>query len=1168
MSINKNVAVFVGLALALAVVGMASPVSAAALTQAQVDAIIGLLQSFGADQSTISNVQASLTGGTPTGGTGGTVGSYVFNTNLTMGSKGVDVTNLQKVLNSDADTIVAASGVGSAGNESSYFGALTKAAVIKFQKKYGITPAVGYVGAITRAKLNTMGGVVVVTPPGTTPPVVPAGTGLTVSAAVQPAAQLAPLSAARIPMTKVTFTAGNDGDVVVNSLVAERGGPSVDADISGIVLLDETGAQLGLAKTLNSAHQVTLSEPFTVKAGQSRTMTLALNRPAADADSSSAGAVFSLSLVAVNTSATVTGSLPIVGTGQTGNVGLTIGSVTNARGPLDPNGSVTKEVGKTGYTFSSIKITAGSAEKIVLNSIRWNQSGSAASADFANLTTYVDGVAYPVVVSSDGKYYTSSFGGMVIDKGLSKEISIKGDIVGGSGRTIAFDLYRNTDLNVVGQTYGYGITPPTSGTGFASTNPWYDASVVTVSNGTLTVSKATSVAAQNIAINLADQPLGGFEVEVLGEPISVTSMIFNTSTTTADVVTNVSLVGPNGSVMAGPVDLVAGTPATLTFTDTVTFPIGKGVYSLRGKLSSTWGNSTVFSASTTPSTQWTGATGQVTGNSITTSPTTLVSANQMTAKTAVITISVSASPSAQTIVAGANGYLFANYQLDATASGEDIRFTSLPLEYNAGGNTVTNVKNCRLYDNNVDISGASNKVDPSAIASSTTFTIDGGLTVAKNTTKTLALKCDIGAGATGVYAWGYDSSASPSATGLTSGQSATITENDSMGQLMTLSAGGTFTVALDDSSTPSYALGAGGTAGNTFAVLKLHASNEAISLSKIGLQLTNTASSSPQDLTNIYVYDGATKLGEGQFTGTATTMTLTLTTPVTIPKNGDLTLTIKGDLGAVSEDGPMITSGRLIAIDYDGTTVANTQGTGSASGTTINTSSTADSASSGIRVMKSFPTIAKVTLPTYTLDNGTKSLLRFKVTADAKGPISIAKVTVRLSTTTATVTGLNVYAFTDSGYSTPVSGLGTAGEFRQTAFTGVVWSTSASNLEFYPQTSASATTTVQVPAGGSRYFEVQGTVSGAAAGASISTQLQGDPAYPAASSTTYMLPVDEIDGLYANRKYWATYDHVRDFFIWSPNSTTTPTVGTNDWTNGYGIVGLPGTNMSAEVISK
>ncbi len=81
-----------------------------------------------------------------------------FSTNLTVGSTGADVTALQVVLNSDSATQVAASGVGSAGNESSYFGTLTEAAVIKFQIKNGITPAVGFVGPITRAKLNTMGG--------------------------------------------------------------------------------------------------------------------------------------------------------------------------------------------------------------------------------------------------------------------------------------------------------------------------------------------------------------------------------------------------------------------------------------------------------------------------------------------------------------------------------------------------------------------------------------------------------------------------------------------------------------------------------------------------------------------------------------------------------------------------------------------------------------------------------------------------------------------------------------------------------------------------------------------------------------------------------------------------------------------------------------------------
>lgn len=38
---------------------------AAALTQSQIDAIVSLLQSFGADQATINNVQTAL-GGTPT----------------------------------------------------------------------------------------------------------------------------------------------------------------------------------------------------------------------------------------------------------------------------------------------------------------------------------------------------------------------------------------------------------------------------------------------------------------------------------------------------------------------------------------------------------------------------------------------------------------------------------------------------------------------------------------------------------------------------------------------------------------------------------------------------------------------------------------------------------------------------------------------------------------------------------------------------------------------------------------------------------------------------------------------------------------------------------------------------------------------------------------------
>ncbi|MBP5426434.1 MAG: hypothetical protein J6Y29_00815, partial [Clostridiales bacterium] len=246
-----------------------------------------------------------------------------------------------------------------------------------------------------------------------------------------------------------------------------------------------------------------------------------------------------ISLLEVKSDTALAGTFPMVGNAFTiSEVDLgEIEAKISGDAPVASLNAGDKDVRLAKFDFE-VRSEAQTIKRIV-----FSQDGTAADTDLANLR----------LVDEDGTVLAKgemNRGELVFDlnrecaSGTTARLTIRGDVVGGAGRTIQFSIDNVNDIQSVGKVYGTTIIA----------NGTIDGSKLTVEKGAFILTKsASSPAAATVATTVDDQKFAAIKVEAIGEPIqleTVSVSIKSSDTETSDKkVREIKLVS-NGVIIA------------------------------------------------------------------------------------------------------------------------------------------------------------------------------------------------------------------------------------------------------------------------------------------------------------------------------------------------------------------------------------------------------------------------------------------------------------------------------------------------------------------------------------------------------------------------------------------------------------------------------------------
>ncbi len=1056
--------------------------------------------------------------------------SYVFTKTLKTGVTDQEVMNLQTVLNSSADTQVAASGVGSKGMETKYFGGLTKAAVIKFQEKYasdiltpnGLTKGTGLVGASTRAKLNSMGAVTTTGSNGTTSMVpgctsttgyspttgqpcsamtastTAVGTGLSASLdASSPMAStlITPQGVATFATFKLTNP--SSAPLKVTMLKFKRTGISSDSTLNNVYLYS------GSARITDSASVSQGNISFSDASGLITVpaMSSVMVSVRADVAAGVNGQTLGMMLTDGMTDGGSVGGLPVSGAQMmfaAAPVGMTTADFTGSFSPVGP-GPVDPQ---TDYVVWQKNLQIGNRDAL-MSSIRFQQIGSVYAADIKNFRLMIDGtqVGTSVDQADSNRFVTFSWATPVTLRAGNHTVKLMADIVGGSSRNFNFSLRRVVDVEIWDSQLGV-VATPTVGSAAFTTVGMQSTSAVGIAAGTLTTTKDTSSPSGNIVLNGSNVTYAKFGLKAAGEELKVENLTVSwagvSSVPTSGAASSTAKIR-SGSLYADGVQI--GSTQDISPAGTV-FNLGSSLVLMPGKTTVLEVRGDVFNNGT--------GGAFVAGDSITVSlnqgsanayqrsslgyinaPGSTVAGNQLTVSSGSITGSTYSAYSNQTVTVPQTAYKIGEYRITAGNS-EGVNLDTVTVGF-GGSAVLTNVNDVYVVYN------GKTSTSKATVSGTSTYSINEPLVA--NGTMSFAVYANLNANVTGSLV----TTLAVSGTSQSSGNA--VSSTYTVGQTITVGSG-VLTVAAD-ASTPVSALVVGNTMPKVGS-FKFTGLNDSFTIDELTLQLLGGAADAAA-IKNIVVKDGATTLATTPVNVNTLRATSTGLT-VTLPYNTNKILDVYADLGNIGTGGASTGANvgvKLASYEYLTSNGQKTRVYGVATAT------------NPFYVYKTKPTITNVALPTTVLTAGTQTLYQFSITADAGGTIAWQKLKFTVATTSGvTVSNFNIYDAANQ--STPLTGFASPLSFNSA--TGVV----------------TASSTIDQEVSGSKTYVLKATVGGTiASGASVSTNI-------AASGVSFVAPTDVVTvaGTAAN-------------FVWSDEAVIGHSGTTADWNNDYLVKNLP-----------